>query len=99
MYEQWLVLAGVVYALLQFLKPVYDHESHKWNFDAVAALVLGIVLTVFAKVNFLTMAGVYISVPYVGEVLSGILVGGAVGAGLIHDLPDWLQVLLGRKTS
>lgn len=96
LFEKWFILAGLVYALLQFLKPVYDVEKHKWNFDVIASLVLGITLTVFAEVDVLALAGVYISTPYVGEVLSGILVGGAVGAGFIHDFPPFLKGLLGK---
>lgn len=96
--QQLLLLGGFVYALLEFVKPVYDPKSHIWNFDAVAALAFGIVLTVLAQVDLFALGGISFQVPYVGEVLSGVLVGGSVGAGLIHDFPDWLKSLFTPKT-
>lgn len=95
--EKFLVLAGLVYTVLQFAKPLYDQASHKWNFDNVAAVILGVVLAVYAKVGILAYVGVYVyGTPYIDYVLSGFLVGGAVGAGLIHDFPNWLKALLGK---
>lgn|SRR3990167_7288292 len=94
--EKVAVLGGLVYSLVQFAKPVYDQSNHKWNFDAVFAIALGVGVAVFAKVNIFPLAGISFSVPYVGYVLTGFIAGGAVGAGLIHDLPDFLKVLAGR---
>lgn len=96
--DKWLVLGSIVYAVVQFVKPVYDHENHKWNGDAILAIALGVLLAVTTETDLLLLVGVKFVYPYVGQVLSGVLVGGAVGAGLIHDLPDWLKQLAGRPT-
>lgn len=96
LFAQFAVLAGLVYTVLEFLKPVYDHENHKWNFDKVAAIALGIGISLAAQFDLIDLAGVALAVPYVGQILTGILVGGSVGAGLIHDFPDFFKALFGK---
>lgn len=92
---QYVALAGLVYTLLEFVKPIYDPANHKWSFDRIAAIVLGVLAAVGTGFDLLSGAGVIFQVPYVGQVLTGILVGGSVGAGLIHDFPDFLKALFG----
>lgn len=92
---QFVIFSGLVYTVLEFLKPVYDRTNHKWNFDKIAALVLGVAASVLAPFNILALAGITFAVPFVGEVLTGIMVGGSVGAGLIHDFPDFFKALFG----
>lgn len=91
MVEKFALLAGLVYTLTEFLKPLYDRKEHKFDFDKIGAVLLGIALTVLTEIDFLAGLDVEFSVPYVGSVLSGVLVGGAVGAGFIHDFPDWIK--------
>lgn len=93
--SQYVILAGLVYTVLEFVKPVYDPAQHKWSFDRIAALVLGVLISLGTGFDLLTGSGVVFQLPYVGQVLTGILVGGSVGAGLIHDFPDFLKALFG----
>lgn len=93
--SQFVVLAALVYTFLEFVKPVYDGANHKWNFDRIAALVLGIALSVGTGFDVLSLTGISFSIPYVGSVLTGLLLGGSVGAGLIHDFPSFLTGIFG----
>lgn len=95
--SQFVLLAGLTYTLIEFLKPVYDAEKHKWNFDRVGALAVGIGLCFAAKFDLFAEANIDLAVPYVGNALSGILIGGSVGAGLFHDFPSWLKSLFSHK--
>ncbi len=96
--SEYTVMAGLVYSLLEFIKPIYDQIHHKWDIDRILALVFGIAVCVLSAFDILGQVGITFIVPYVGQVLTGVLVGGAVGAGLIHDFPDWLTALFAPKT-
>jgi len=87
-----LVLALVVEALWDSLKMTW--QKGKFSPDRVGALVLGIVLAVGADVDFFELVGVPISWPYVGPILTGVIL--SRGANFVHDLLASVEGLKGR---
>ena len=75
-----LILAAVVEAVWESAKMVW--EAGKLNVDKLGVLILGVAACISYRVDFLEMAGVG-SVPYFGQVLSGILI--SRGANFVHD--------------
>lgn len=94
--EQFAILAGLAFTVVEFLKPLYDRENHRFDWDRVVAMGTGIALSSLTGVDFLSAVGVTFVVPYAGVILSGVLIGGAIGAGFIHSVPDWVLKALGK---
>lgn len=80
-----LMAAMILEALLQVIKGWVpeDRTPPGWTWPAVGA-VLGVALCLLGKVDLLEEAGLYLSIPYVGSVLTGILI--SRGASFVHDL-------------
>lgn len=76
-------LAFLVEAIIETVKMVFDQEvKARWPF--VAAMVLGIVVAVVYGVDLFEWIGVEASIPYIGNVLTGIVF--ARGANYLSDL-------------
>lgn len=83
------IIAVILEALVQVVKGWVPEGAKiaEWTWPVVSA-VLGVVLCVLASVDVLYVAGITIKVPYVGEVLTGVLI--SRGAGFLHDV--WSKV-------
>lgn len=59
-------------------------QQGKLNTDRVGALLIGILLALIAGLNIFKMMGFEVSVPVLGEVLTGLLI--SRGANFMHDI-------------
>lgn len=84
-----LVVAAVLEALWETCKMFW--QQGKVSVDRIGAVVLGVFLCVAAGVDFFSMVGVPLVVPYAGMVLSGLLV--SRGANFLHDFLGTLEGL------
>lgn len=79
---QIIVVAILVEALWENLKMIW--QNGKFSIDSIGALVLSILVCVLVKADVFALVNLNISVPFVGSVLTGVLV--SRGANFIHDL-------------
>lgn len=77
-----ITIALLVEAVWETLKMVW--QEGKININSVGALVVGIVVSILAKIDIFAMQGISLSIPLIGWVLTGILM--SRGANFIHDL-------------
>ena len=77
-----LVIAAVIEALWETAKMMW--QEGKANPDRIGAAVMGIVLCVAAGVDFFVLAEIPLTIPYLGMVMSGLLI--SRGANAVHDL-------------
>lgn len=81
-YSQLLVVALIVEAVWETCKMFW--QDGKISVDRIGAVLFGVFLCVAAGVDFFAMVGLPLVIPFVGAVLSGLLV--SRGANFIHDL-------------
>lgn len=79
---QLIVLALVVESVWETLKLVYDKD--KLSKSAIGALCTGLVVALSVNMDVLKILGFAPVVPYVGVILTGILV--SRGSNFIHEL-------------
>ena len=89
---QILVVATIIEALVQVLKPVYDREKG-WNRDLILALFISMLVCALTKADVVAYLGMPFSVPYVGSIMTGVLV--SRGTNFIHDLLTSIQGMAG----
>lgn len=86
--QKVIVSAVFVEALIQTVKPVYDKDKG-WSLDVIITLVVGELVALGLGVDIFAAVGLTSFVPYVGMVLTGILI--SRGANLVHDLMKTVQ--------
>lgn len=59
-------------------------QEGKINVNTIGALMVGIAVSILAKIDIFAMQGITLSIPLIGWVLTGILM--SRGANFIHDL-------------
>lgn len=59
-------------------------ENGKFNIDKIGGIVIGILVALGSGLNLLEQAGIPMSIPYVGEIMTGLLL--SRGANFIHDI-------------
>lgn len=77
-----ITIALLVEAIWETLKMVW--QEGKINVNTIGALVVGIGVSILAKIDIFAMQGISLSVPLIGWILTGILM--SRGANFIHDL-------------
>lgn len=77
-----IILALIGEALWETLKLTW--QNGKLSIDRVGALVIGELLAIGAGMDLLAMVGVPLKIPYIGLVLTGLLI--SRGANFVHDL-------------
>lgn len=77
-----ITIALLVEAIWETLKMVW--QDGKANVNTIGALVVGVVVSILAKIDIFAIQGISLSVPVIGYVLTGILL--SRGANFIHDL-------------
>lgn len=82
-----LILAITVEALIEYAKLLFVDKAIVWK--QVAALLIGVVLSVLAGVDLYGMVGVTFAVPYVGTVLTGIIF--SRGSNYLADMVKKMQ--------
>ena len=87
---QFVVVAFLIEALIQTIKPIYDKEKG-WNKDVILALIIGILICMLTSTDVFSKVGLPISVPFVGTILTGMIA--SRGSNIAHDLFKWVQGL------
>lgn len=77
-----ITIALLVEAIWETLKMVW--QEGKINVNTIGALIVGIGVSILAKIDIFAMQGISLSIPLIGWVLTGILM--SRGANFIHDL-------------
>ena len=77
-----ITIALLVEAVWETLKMVC--QEGKININSVGALIVGISVSILAKIDIFAMQGISLSIPLVGWILTGVLM--SRGANFIHDL-------------
>lgn len=77
-----LLVALIGEAVWETIKMIW--QQGKVNIDKIGALIIGILIAIFAKVDILNMIGIPMSIPYIGYLFTGILI--SRGANFLHDL-------------
>jgi len=82
------LVALLVEALIQTLKPVYDKEKG-FNRDALFSLFVGIAICLLTGVDFFAELGLPINIPLVGSTLTGVIA--SRGSNVVHDVFKFVQ--------
>ena len=77
-----ITIALLVEAIWETLKLVW--QEGKLNVNTIGALIVGIGVSILAKIDIFAMQGINLSIPLIGWILTGILM--SRGANFIHDL-------------
>lgn len=77
-----ITIALLVEAIWETLKMIW--QEGKININTIGALIVGIGVSILAKIDIFAMQGISLSIPLIGWVLTGILM--SRGANFIHDL-------------
>ena len=75
-------VALLVEAIWETLKLVW--QEGKLNVNTIGALIVGIGVSILAKIDIFAMQGINLSFPLIGWILTGILM--SRGGNFIHDL-------------
>ena len=87
-----LVMALLVEFIIQTVKEIAGTGKPNWYM--LGAAVLGAGLSVMGNLDIFKLAGIELSVPYVGAALTGIACGR--GSNLVHDLIENLKSILNK---
>ena len=77
-----LTAAFLVEAIWETLKLIWD--KGKLCLDCIGSLVIGILISILAKIDIFELQGLVLSIPFIGYILTGILI--SRGSNFIHDL-------------
>lgn len=88
--SQIVIAAFLTETLLQTVKPLYDKEKG-WHSDQIFAIIIGILVCLGAGVDLFSLAEIPLRVPYLGEILTGIIA--SRGSNVMHDIIKYLQGL------
>ena len=82
------LIAFLVEAILQTIKPIYDKEKG-WNQDKIISIVVGILICLVTGVDLFAELGFVVSVPYLGSIMTGIIA--SRGSNFVHDIFKFVQ--------
>lgn len=74
-------LAVIVEGIVEWVKTIY--QSGRFNWPALIALLIGVVVCIGTGVDLFKLVGVPIAWPILGQALTGILI--SRGSNYIHD--------------
>jgi len=83
---QLIIVALIVEAVWETAKMIW--QDGKVNVDRLGTICFGILLAFGAKVDFLALVGIPLVIPYLGYVLTGLLI--SRGSNFVHDL--WISI-------
>ncbi len=88
-----IVLAFLVEAIYSNLRMIWD--SNKFNWNNLGALIVSVLVAVFTGVDIFPALGINVIVPYVGSVLTGVLI--SRGSNVVFDILKKLNSVLSGK--
>lgn len=77
-----IIVSLVCESIWEVLKMVW--QDGKLSIDRLGALIVSLILAIVTKLDFLSLLGIEVTVPYIGYILTGILI--SRGSNFIHDL-------------
>ena len=83
------LVAFLVEALIQTIKPIYDKQKGGLNIDKLVSIIVGILVCVAARVDLFAELGLVVEVPYLGFVLTGVIA--SRGSNFVHDIFKFVQ--------
>lgn len=89
---QLLLSAILVESVITGLKPLWDNDMN-WEWNRLVPLPIAILVSVSGNIDLFGIVGIEMTVPYVGEVLTGIII--SRGSNAVFDL---IQVLEGVRS-
>lgn len=92
---QFLILAFIAEAIWEICKQFYQKKA--LSTDRIGAAVIGLLLAFGARIDFLAMVGIPLAIPYLGYVVSGLLM--SRGANVVHDIWSTVQGFMQTVTS
>lgn len=81
-FMQLIIVAILVEAIWENIKMVY--QGGKLLISRIGSLVISIIICVIANVDIFPVVGVSMSIPFIGSILTGIVV--SRGANFVNDL-------------
>lgn len=81
-FMQLIIVAILVEAIWENIKMVY--QEGKLSISRIGSLVISIIICVIANVDIFPVVGVSMSIPFIGSILTGIVV--SRGANFVNDL-------------
>lgn len=81
-FMQLIIVAILVEAIWENIKMVY--QEGKLSMSMIGSLVISIIICVVANVDIFPVVGVSMSIPFIGSILTGIVV--SRGANFVNDL-------------
>ena len=81
-FMQLIIVAILVEAIWENIKIVY--QGGKLLISRIGSLVISIIICVIANVDIFPVVGVSMSIPFIGSILTGIVV--SRGANFVNDL-------------
>lgn len=86
---QFIIAALMVEALWETTKMFW--QNGKFCYDRVGAVAFGELVAISANIDFLSAVGLPTYIPYVGTILTGLLI--SRGANFMHDLLENLDMI------
>lgn len=90
-----LILALMGEALWETLKLIWTQG--KLSLDRIGAILVGIFLSIATGIDIMALVGLPIAIPYVGTVLTGILI--SRGSNFIHDIVSNMNTVYMERKS
>jgi hypothetical protein len=84
-----MVLAGISEAVWETLKMTWNNG--KIHINKLGSILVAMLLCVATKANILSIAGFNVAIPYLGEILTGLLI--SRGANFINDFYESINNL------
>ena len=81
-YTQLIIIAILVEAIWENLRMIWD--GNKFSINKIGSLVVAILICALTNVDIFPIIGVPITIPYIGAILTGIIV--SRGANFVNDL-------------
>lgn len=81
-YSQILIVAILAEAIWENCKMIW--QKGKVSIDMIGSLIISILVCVLTSVDVFPLVGFDLAIPYVGSVLTGIIV--SRGANIVHEL-------------
>lgn len=85
---QFTILALFVETIVGIIKGFFKTELSP-QMDVLFSTIVGIVLAVGARVDILSTVGVPLTIPYLGEVITGFIL--SRGSNFVHDLLELVK--------
>ena len=89
------LMSFVVVSIYDIIKVFY--KDNKVDINSIITAVLGIILAILAKLDIFTLIGVDFIVPFVGQILTGLVI--SKGSNYVYDFVTKIINLLAGKAN